>query len=138
MVMSWGVSIGIIVAFLLIPIDIIVTRKVKRRSAYIFESTKIEGALLHEKCMLQTKRKECPAVITVCNDNLTIYPVIGANIEIPIKNLHIMPEGGFLQNSRYPWWNKQIVTLQDDRDSSQFSLGLDNSEKLKNIVKTNG
>ena len=118
--------------------SILVSKQVKRRSADIFESTKIEGAILHEKCMLHTKRKECPAVITVCNDNLTISPVIGAIVEIPVKNLHILSEGGFLQNSRYPWWNKQIVTLQDDRDSSQFSLGLDNSEKIKNNVKTNG
>ena len=127
-----GIGVAVILA------SILVSKQVKRRWTSIFEGTETEGALLHEKCMLQTKRKECPAVITVCNDNLTISPVIGAIMEIPIKNLHILSEGGFLQNSRYPWWNKQIVTLQDDRYSIQFSLGLDNSEKLKNIVKTNG
>ena len=121
--MSWGVSIGIIgiiVAFLLIPIDIMVTRKVKRRWASIFESTKTEWAALHEKCMLQTKRKECPAVITVCNDNLTISPVIGAIMEIPIKNSYIMSEGGFLVTERAKWATQERVKTGQEKSLLLF------------------
>lgn len=119
--------------------NILISKKVKRRVTSIFESTKTEGASLHEKCMFCNIRtaRQCPAVIVVCNYNLTISPVIGAITEIPIKNLHIISEGGLLQNGWYPWRNKQLVTLQDDRNSAQFVLGLDNSEKFKNLVKTN-
>lgn len=126
---------GIGAIFLIILIDIMITGLVNRRLTSLYESTRHSASALHEKCMLRMRRRECPAVITVHNDCLTITPVIDTATEIPLTDLRLIPGSGMIKYSKYPWWNKQIVKCQDKRSSNQFIIGLINADKFVTLLK---
>jgi len=106
------------------------------RQNWILDETKNSDALFHEKCiMAHCSRMECPAVISVFNDRLLIYPVIGSDITMPRDSFKVALDDSVIRSSKYYWWKKSTVALLDNKNSRKFIFGFDDPEKLAAFVE---
>ena len=63
-----------------------------RKEDELFAASKVDGAILHEKCMIRDGFLECPGVAVVVSDTLVLHAVVKDERRFPLSRVRLTKE----------------------------------------------
>jgi len=129
-----NIPIGLVILSVLSVVAIVaslmVSWRVTQKQDALFAVSKVDGAILQDKCMIRDGFLECPGVAVVTNDTLILYSVLKGERRLPLSDIKLTQESISLRS--HGWWRKHVLHFQAT-GTFRLAIGVDNPESWRRV-----
>ncbi|MEA4862461.1 MAG: hypothetical protein AB7F40_09360 [Victivallaceae bacterium] len=114
------VALGVAVT---VTINVLITSRVKRKLEFLLAEEEEKNPDFCAKAMVRIGCVECPGVVTVSAGTLSIIPVFGDPVIMPLSSAMQCKCVQLIAYGKYYWWGTRVVKIMDRGTGVKYLLG---------------